>query len=200
MHWEEVDRFARAALADSKRLGPRVELSALDLLAMFAEAQGRFDEAREYFHRLDERYAELGLEIIRLSESMDVGHLELLAGEPEAAEQALREGWVGLGELGERGFRSTIGAVLGWALVEQDRLDEAEQIVAEAEELASSDDFATAMYVLTTRARIALGLVLIRAGRPDEARTSLADALERAERKGALVLAEWARDLLAKTD
>jgi len=165
---------------------------------------------------------------------MDVGHLELLAREPEAAEQALREGWVGLGELGEHGYRSTVAATLGWALVEQDRLDEAEQIVSEAEEIGSSDDFPTAMYVLTTRARIAsrrgeheravalaseavavvdaaeyvalhiearlaLGLVLIRAGRPAEARAPLLDALERAERKGALVLADRARALLAET-
>jgi len=234
MHWEEVGRFARAALADSKRLGPRVEVGALHQLAMFAEAEGRFDEARELFHRLLERYAELGLEIVRLSDSMDVGHLELLAREPEAAEQALREGWVGLGELGEHGYRSTVAATLGWALVEQDRLDEAEQIVSEAEEIGSSDDFPTAMYVLTTRARIAsrrgeheravalaseavavvdaaeyvalhiearlaLGLVLIRAGRPAEARAPLLDALERAERKGALVLADRARALLAET-
>jgi len=234
-HWEEVDRTARAALADSERLGPRVELGALDLLAMFAEAQGRFEEAREHYHRIVERFAEFGMDIIRLAQSMDVGHIELLAGEPEAAEQALREGWVGLGELGEHGYRSTVGATLGWALVELDRLDEAEQIVAEAEELASSDDFPTAMYVLTTRARIAsrggeheravalaneavaavdpaeyvtlhiearlaLGLVLVRAGRPAEARAPLTDALERAEAKGALVLADWARNLLAETE
>jgi len=235
MHWEEVDRFAQEALADSKRLGPRVETAALDLLATFAEAQGRFDDAREHFQRLSERLAELGIEIIRLAQSMDFGHMELLAGEPEAAEQVLREGWVGLGELSEQGMRSMVGAMLGWALVEQDRLDEAEQIVTEAEQLASSDDFATAICVLIARARIAsrrgeheravglateavavadaaeyvalhiearlaLGLVLISAGRAAEARIPLADALERAEAKGALVLAEWARDLLAEAD
>ncbi len=233
MHWEEVDRFARAALADSKRLGSRVELGALDLRAMFAEAQGRFEEAREHCDRGLDRLAEFGMEVFRLGRLMVIGHIELLAGEPEAAEEALREGWVGLGELGERGYRSTVGAELGWALVELDRLDEAEQIVAEAEELASSEDFPTALYVLTTRARIAsrrgeheravalaneavavvdlaeyvalhiearlaLGLVLIRAGRPAEAREVLADALERAERKGALVLGDWARALLAE--
>jgi len=42
--------------------------------------------------------------------------------------------------------------------------------------------------------------VLISAGRAAEARIPLADALERAEAKGALVLAEWARDLLAEAD
>jgi class 3 adenylate cyclase/tetratricopeptide (TPR) repeat protein len=232
---KEVDRFAHAMLADSERLGPRVELGALDLLGVLAEAEGRFDEGREYLRRLIERLAELGIEMIRLSESMDLGHLELLAREPEAAEHVLREGWVELGKIGERGYRSTVGAMLGWALVELDRLDEAEQIVAEAEEIGSSDDFVTTMYVLTTRARIAsrrgeheravalateavavieageyptmhiesrlaLGLVLIRAGRTAEAGEPLADALARAEAKGALVLADWARELLAEAD
>jgi class 3 adenylate cyclase/tetratricopeptide (TPR) repeat protein len=233
-HWEEVDRTARAALADSERLGPRVELGAGDLLAMFAEAQGRFEEALDRDERLLERLAELGMEVVHLGNLMDVGHIRLLAGEPVAAEKALRKGWVELGKLGEHGFRSTVGAILGWALVEQDRLDEAEQIVSEAAEIGSTEDFPTTMYVLTTRARIAsrrgehkravalateavavvdaaeyvalhvearlaLGLVLIRAGRPVEAREPLAEALERAEAKGALVLADWARGLLAET-
>jgi tetratricopeptide (TPR) repeat protein len=235
MHWQEVDRFARTLLEDSKRLGPRIEFGALHVIASFAEAEGRFDEAREHFRRLDVRQAEFGLEIIRLADSMDVGHLELLAGNPQAAQQATLDGWAQLGELGERGYRSTVGATLGWALVELDRLDEAEQIVAEAEELGSSDDFVTTMYVLTTRAkiasrrgeheravalandavaviepaeyamlhiesRLALGLVLIRAGRVAEARTPLTKALERAEAKGALVHADWARELLAETE
>jgi tetratricopeptide (TPR) repeat protein len=234
-HWEEVGRFARVMLADSKQLGPRVELGGLDLLAMFAESQGRFEEALEYENQIVERFAELGMEVLRVGQLMDVGHIKLLASEPVAAEQALRDGWVGLGVLGEHGFRSTVGALLGWALVEQDRFDEAEQIVSEAAEIGSSEDFVTTMYVLTTRARIAsrrgkheravalateavavvdaaeyvgmhiesrlaLGLVLIRADRPDEARATLADALERAEKKGALALGRRARDLLAKID
>jgi class 3 adenylate cyclase/tetratricopeptide (TPR) repeat protein len=234
MNWEEVDHFAREALEDSKRLGPRVELAAIDLMAMSAEAKGRFEEALEHIARMNDQMAEFGMEVLLFGSSMDIGHINLLAGKPTAAEQALREGWIGLGELGERGFRSTVGATLGWALVEQDRLDEAEQIVSEAEEIGSSDDPATMLYVLTTRARIAsrrgeheravalaneaiavvdaaeyvamhieariaLGLVLIRAGRPAEARAPLTEALERAEAKGALVLADWARGLLAET-
>jgi class 3 adenylate cyclase len=233
--WEDVDRFAGAMLADAKRLGPRVELGALDLVAMFAEAQGRFDEAREGIRRMQERFTELGMEVLRLSEAMDLGHVELLAGEPQAAERVLREGWVGLGELGEHGYRSTVGAELGWALAEQGRLDEADQIVAEAEKLASSEDLVTTMYVLTTRARVAnkrgehehavalaqeavaviesfeyvslhaesrlvLGRVLIAAGRSAEARAPLVEALERAEAKGALVLADLARALLAEAE
>ena len=232
--WGDVDRLAQAMLADAKRLGPRVELGALDLVAMFAEAQGRFDEARECIRRVRERLSELGLEVPRLSGAMDLGHVEQLAGELEAAEQVLREGWDGLGELGEHGYRSTMGAQLGWTLVEQGRLDEAAQILNEAEALASSEDFVTAMWVLTARAamasrrgeheaavalaneavaviesaeyaslhiesRIALGQVLIRADRAAEARAPLTDALERAEAKGALVLAEQARELLAET-
>jgi class 3 adenylate cyclase/tetratricopeptide (TPR) repeat protein len=151
---DEVHRFAEMMLADSQRLGPRVELGALDLLAVLAAEEGRFDEGRQHIRRVDERLRELGSELIRHSRAMDLGRLEMFAGEPEAAERALREGWVALGKLDEHGFRSTIGAMLGWALVELDRLDEAGEVVSEAEALASPDDFVTTMYVLTTRARI----------------------------------------------
>jgi tetratricopeptide (TPR) repeat protein len=235
MPWENVDRFARAMLADATRLGPLVELCVVDLAAMFAEAQGRFDESREGIRRMQERFSELGMEVTRLSEAMDLGHVEQLAGDLQAAEEVLREGWVGLGELGEHGYRSTIGAQLGWTLVELGRLDEAAHILNEAAALASSEDFTTSVWVLMARSamasrrgehedavrlaneavavlaaaeyvtlhvesRIALGQVLIRADRADEARAPLADALARAEAKGALVLAESARELLAQTE
>ena len=54
--------------------------------------------------------------------------------------------------------------------------------------------------MLHIESRLALGLVLIRAGRVAEARTPLTKALERAEAKGALVHADWARELLAETE
>jgi class 3 adenylate cyclase/tetratricopeptide (TPR) repeat protein len=231
--WDEVQRFAQTMLADSPRLGPRVELGAVDLLAVAAAAEGRFDESRERVRLLKERMSELGLELFRLSQAMDLGRLEMFAREPGAAEHVLREAWVALGKLDERGFRSTIGAMLGWALVELDRLDEAEEVVAEAEAIAARDDFVTRMYVLTTRARIrsrrgehedavalakealaavesseyvplhiearlVLGLVLIRAGLAVDAQAPLTEALQRAEAKGALVLADQARALLVE--
>ena len=231
--WNEVQRFAEMMLAESERLGPRVELGAVDLMAVVAAAEGRYDEAREHVRRIDQRLSELGLEVVRLSEAMELGRLEMFAGEPEAAERVLREAWVALGELGDRGFRSTVGAMLGWALVALDRLDEAEKIVAEAEAIAARDDFATTMYVCSTRARIRsrrgehddavslakealesvkstyvplhiealllLGFVFIRAGLAVEARATLTEALERAEAKGALILAGQARALLVET-
>ena len=51
---------------------------------------------------------------------------------------------------------------------------------------------------LQIEAQLVLGLVLIRAGRPVEARAPLTEALQRAEAKGVLVLAQQARALLSE--
>ena len=55
--------------------------------------------------------------------------------------------WDALGELGERGFRSTLGALLALALLELGRREEAEAILDEADALGSEDDWLTDAFV-----------------------------------------------------
>ena len=57
--------------------------------------------------------------------------------------------------LGERGFRSTLGALFALALVELGRRDEAEAILDEVEGLGTEDDWLTAACVDVVRARLA---------------------------------------------
>jgi tetratricopeptide (TPR) repeat protein len=71
---------------------------------------------------------------------MQLGLIELTAGDIEAAVRAYREGFDGLGELGEAGFRSTMGTMLAAALVQVDRLDEAEAVLDSTEPLLTADD------------------------------------------------------------
>jgi tetratricopeptide (TPR) repeat protein len=100
--------------------------------------------------------------------------LELHAGDLEAAERELREGYVILRSLGEVGYRSTVASVLASVLVELGRLDEAEQLVAEVIEIAAPDDFDPQARWRSVRARI-----LSAKGEHDEAERLARDAVER---------------------
>ena len=73
------------------------------------------------------------------------------------AESLLRADWLVLGELGERGFRSTTGCLLAFVVAEQGRNDEAEQIVEEAEALTSEDDWLTFAFGACARAVVGQG-------------------------------------------
>jgi tetratricopeptide (TPR) repeat protein len=78
--------------------------------------------------------------------------------------------------MGERGFRSTVGAHLGEALVELDRADEALAVLDEAEALAADD------WLTVSHCRYVRGLAASRRGEHERAiellreATSIADA------------------------
>jgi class 3 adenylate cyclase/tetratricopeptide (TPR) repeat protein len=120
------------------------------LLAM----QGRFREAVEELHEGIRWARELGHQHRRLGTAMEGGYVEVLAGNPEAAVERLREGFDGLGELGETGYRSTIGTLLAQTLVDLGRDDEAEPILVECEAIAQKDDFDPQGRLRQVRARI----------------------------------------------
>ena len=61
--------------------------------------------------------------------------------------RVLREAWDGFGELGEHGFRSTIGGCLGEMLARLGRLDEAEAMLDEAIAISTPDDWVTVAQV-----------------------------------------------------
>jgi tetratricopeptide (TPR) repeat protein len=69
--------------------------------------------------------------------------VELLAGDPVAAERCLRKGFDALEQMGERALLSTTAAFLGQAVLAQDRDDEAERLAALSAQLAGDDDLLT---------------------------------------------------------
>ena len=85
------------------------------------------------------------------------GSIEMAVGEHELAEEILRNGWDGLGEVGERGIRSTIGGYLGEVLARLGRLDEAEALLDEAMGISTLDDWVTVSQVRIGRAFVASG-------------------------------------------
>ena len=96
--------------------------------------------------------------------SLSAGRVEMLAADYAAAERELRRGVDLLETMGERYLRSTLTALLARAVLEQDRLDEADSLTRQAEELAGADDVETQATWRAVRAR-----VLTRADARDEA-------------------------------
>jgi class 3 adenylate cyclase/tetratricopeptide (TPR) repeat protein len=153
--WAELEAHARSVL-DNVALGARSR-RALAGLAAAAAHQGRFDEARSLQAQVDAGLEERGESFALASGKQGKGLLELLAGDLPAAERILREGWNELGEIGERGYRSTTGALLAQVLALLGRYEEALAIAAEAEVLTSADDWVTKADALCARAYVASG-------------------------------------------
>ena len=96
----------------------------LQSLAGLHAMQGRFDEARELLATSEATFEELGL-TLSTAVSHDASTVEMLAGDPVAAERILRDGYAALEEMGDRALLSTTAAFLGQALLAQDRYKEA---------------------------------------------------------------------------
>jgi class 3 adenylate cyclase len=96
------------------------------------------------------RYAELGMRAFYGGSGNPQAELELLAGDPVAAEKTLRTAFAELERLGDRGYSSTILAQLGDALCEQGQLDAADQ----AESFSTPDDALNVAWFPTLRAKV----------------------------------------------
>jgi len=101
-------------------------------LAVLVASQGGFDEARALLARARTLFDELG--VGPRPGAMYTALVELLAGEPAAAEHELRISYEELERRGERSWLSTTAALLARTLFEQGRLDEAERYIVVSEE------------------------------------------------------------------
>jgi class 3 adenylate cyclase/tetratricopeptide (TPR) repeat protein len=121
----------------------------------FGEAmRGRFDEARELAGRSSAIYEEFGRRFALAAWSSWPGAVELLAGEPEAAERIFRSGFETLSSLGEKLNLSTIAASLAESLYLQGRDEEAEHLTVVSEEATSPDDVWAQVTWRSARARV----------------------------------------------
>ncbi|HYN19013.1 MAG TPA: AAA family ATPase, partial [Actinomycetes bacterium] len=117
----------------------RVEMSALHTLAGLHAMQGRFELARELGEAAAAIAGKLGPSRFAALCSQFLGQVELLAGDPAAAERWLRWGSGILERMGERGLRSELTANLARALAAQGRDDEAIEVGTLGGELAVRD-------------------------------------------------------------
>ena len=201
-------------------------------LAYLEGMRGSFDEARELATRSRTILEDLGLVLAASVLDVWAGQVELLAGDPAAAERIWRASYETLEQLGERGNLSTIAAFLAEALYEQDGDGEAQRLTELSEGAASDDDATSQIAWRVTRAKLlarsgeldraeelareavaradqtewpnlrgsartSLAVVLVAAGRPEEAAAAAEDAVAILESKGNVVAAARARDLVS---
>jgi class 3 adenylate cyclase/tetratricopeptide (TPR) repeat protein len=124
---------------------------------------GRFDESHALFDRSRAIHTELGIEMLEAI-TQEEAHAALVAGDPAAAEAAIRPGYDHLVEIGERALLTTTAGILGRAVLAQGRDDEAWALSDVAEETAAPDDLSGHVHYRVLRAQ-----VLARRGAYDEA-------------------------------
>jgi tetratricopeptide (TPR) repeat protein len=102
--------------------------------------RGDFDRARSLYARRQRSYEELGRTVRIASGSQVTGAVELLAGEPERAEEALRAGYDLLESIGHTVLLATVAHLLAAAVHLQGRGSEAERLTRVGEDLATPHD------------------------------------------------------------
>jgi len=139
--------------------------SALFSQAVFEAGLGRFGEARQLLGRARGLLQEVALTVWMAGPLAQLsGWVELLAGDPVAAERELRWGYEQLRGIGEVSWLSTVVAILAEAVYAQGRYREAGRFTQVSEESAGIEDVYS--HVLWRSVR---GKVLARQGQFEEA-------------------------------
>jgi predicted ATPase len=141
----------------------KAESLILAVLAHLEAMRGRFDRARDLYGRSRSTLEELGVRQLEALTSLDSGWVEMIAGDPVAAERELRSDFDKLQAMGERNYISTTAAYLAEAIYRQARYDEAAAMTQFSEEVAAHDDVSTQFMWRAVR-----GKVLARRGQFDE--------------------------------
>jgi len=151
----------------------RTEGLVRSFLAYLYGMRGDFDEARRCYTEARATLEDLGRTVVAASTSLASYGVEMLAGDPGAAERELRRDYAALTELGEKYFLSTVAGELARVLYAQGRYEDADAMSSRAEELAGDDDIASQALWRSARAK-----VLARRGRNEEALRLAWEAVE----------------------
>ncbi|MEP6808258.1 MAG: adenylate/guanylate cyclase domain-containing protein, partial [Chloroflexota bacterium] len=137
-----VDEAIRVSEEMIARSGGERQSEAILLrtLAHLHAMRGDFEMAREEYQRSRAMLEELGWTFQAALTSIDSGPIEMLAGDPAAAEAELRRDYETLDRLGERNYISTVAAYLGEALYRQGQYQDADTFVAFSAKVAAPDD------------------------------------------------------------
>ena len=172
---------ARQAIRVCRRLLAKADLggeaNVLPSLAELEAMRGRFAEARRLVARARAAYGQLGQYALAETNCGPIeGRIELLAGDPVAAEQSFRASCEALERIGGLSYLSTRAAELGDVLYGLERYDEAERFAHRSQELGAPDDVLTQILWRSVRAR-----VLARNGELREAEELSLEAIELVE-------------------
>jgi class 3 adenylate cyclase/predicted ATPase len=149
------------------------EARVLSVLAHLKAMQGDFEEARELYTRARVILEELGIAVSAAFTSIESSVVEMLAGDPVAAERELRKDYETLTNLGEKYFLPPITALLAQAVAAQGRHEEAAEIAGSARSLAADDDLEAQALWRSVQAR-----VLSAQGQHDDAEALAREAIE----------------------
>jgi DNA-binding SARP family transcriptional activator/tetratricopeptide (TPR) repeat protein len=178
---QEAIRRCRQLLAQADLGG---EANVLPSLAELEAMRGHLAEARQLVARARTIYDQLGQQALAETNCAPIeGRIELLAGDADASERALRASYEALERMGGVSYVATRAAELGDALCGLGRYDEAERLSLRAEALGATDDVLTQLLWRSLRAR-----VLARHGRLVEAEMLIGEAARLAEETDALNL------------
>jgi class 3 adenylate cyclase/tetratricopeptide (TPR) repeat protein len=167
------------ALRECERLSQAVALEQLartELLVVqgaLLALRGEFAEGRQLAAEGRRGLLELGQKVQYAGISQPVAIIELLAGNAGAAESLLSEARAVLVAAGERGFLSTVSALLALALARQERYSEADKFAEESRRVGAEDDVITQIYWRVAKAKVVAGN-----GELDEARRLAAEAIK----------------------
>jgi class 3 adenylate cyclase/tetratricopeptide (TPR) repeat protein len=137
---------------------------ALRVIGTLLALEGRVDEGRELLEQARAIFQESGNRMSLAILTFSTAPLELRVGDPVAAERELRASIDIVTELNERGHIANLAALLADALLEQGRIDEAEQAVNLARQSAQAGDVSGQAF-----SGIAAARLLARRGDPAEA-------------------------------
>ena len=129
------------------------EAVVLAVLAQLTAMTRQFEEARAFTERSRQLVADLGPSSLAASLSDLTSRVEMLAGDPGAAERELRRDYDALEAMGETYSRSTIAALLAHALWAQDRPDDAVLYARIARDLADESDIYSQVLWRTVEAK-----------------------------------------------
>jgi class 3 adenylate cyclase/tetratricopeptide (TPR) repeat protein len=119
----------------------RAEAMLMNALAQLYAMRADFGRARALYSRGRATLEDLGAKVQATAVSIYSGRVELLAGDPVAAEQRMRPAYEAFRKMGERATCSTLAAILGEAIYLQGRYEEADALSRVSEEISSADDF-----------------------------------------------------------
>jgi class 3 adenylate cyclase len=149
----------------------RLEATAVMMRGAQKAARGMLDEGRADVAAGRALFRELNDLIWWAGASMVEAEMELMAGNPQRAYEALSRGQETLAASSETGYLATVVGLRAHAAFELGRDDEALELAAETERMTAVDDFEP-----QSRLRIVRALVYARRGRLSEADTLLREA------------------------
>ncbi len=116
--------------------------------------RGDFERARLLYRRSRASLEEFGYLLPAALTSLKSSAIELLAGDPAAAESELRADYRRLEEMGERNYISTTAGLLADVLYRHGRYQESAEFAGACERLASPDDVASQFHWRCVRGKL----------------------------------------------